>query len=76
MSWAAWWAPPLHGKETVYVLPVDDTESKHWEHLTLMIIVIIFLFSSSTILLEDHLIHVGYTQFDKELLLIAFPADR
>ena len=28
------------------------------------------------ILLEDHLIHVGYTQFDKELLLLAFPADR
>ena len=42
----------------------------------LIAVIIIILFSSSTVLLEDHLIHVGYTQFDKELLLLAFPADR
>ena len=34
------------------------------------------MYCSSTIELEGHLIHIGYVQFDKELLLLAFPAER
>ena len=34
------------------------------------------MYCSSTIELEGHLIHIGYVQFDKELLMLAFPAER
>ena len=76
MSWEAWLAPLLHGKETLYVLTVKNTQN--WKHLIVIANGNNFnvSFFSSTIVLEDHLIHVGYTQFDKELLLLAFPADR